>query len=304
MSQRVAITGASGLIGGALSTFLSRRGDEVLHVVRREPRTGSEIGWDPRHRRLDPAALAGVTTVVNLAGANVGGKRWTPAYKQEIFASRVDGTHTIASALAELGEPVRLVNASAIGIYGTDRGEEVLTEDSEPGQGFLADVVRAWESATKPAADAGLYVAMARTGLVMSPDGGAFERLLTLGKLGLLGPLGSGRQFWSWITLRDIVRAYAHLIDHPEISGPVNLVGPAPARQAEVARAVAARLKRPALVPAPGFALKAVLGEFADDVLGSVRVMPSALTASGFGFEQDTLERAAEWLVEQTERAA
>lgn len=304
MPQRVAITGASGLIGGALSTFLSRRGDEVLHVVRREPRTGSEIGWDPRHRRLDPAALAGVTAVVNLAGANVGGKRWTPAYKQEIFASRVDGTHTIASALAELGEPVRLVNASAIGIYGTDRGEEVLTEDSQPGQGFLADVVRAWESATKPAADAGLSVAMARTGLVMSPDGGAFERLLTLGRLGLLGPLGSGRQFWSWITLRDVVRAYVHLIDRPEISGPVNLVGPAPARQAEVARAVAARLKRPALVPAPGFALKAVLGEFADDVLGSARVMPSALTASGFTFEQDTLGRAAEWLVEQAERAA
>jgi uncharacterized protein (TIGR01777 family) len=241
--------------------------------------------------------------VVNLAGANVGAKRWTPAYKQEIFGSRVDATHTIASALAELGEPVRLVNSSAIGIYG-DRGEEVLTEDSEPGQGFLADVVRAWESATKPAADAGLPVAMARTGLVMSPDGGAFERLLTLGRLGLLGPLGSGRQFWSWITLRDVVRGYAHLIERTDLTGPVNLVGPAPARQAEVARAVASCLRRPALVPAPGFALKAVLGEFADDVLGSARVMPSVLTASGFTFEQDTLEQAAAWLVDEAESAA
>lgn len=304
MPQRVAITGSSGLIGGALSAFLRQRGDEVLHVVRREPRTSAEIGWDPRHRRLDPADLAGVTAVVNLAGANVGAKRWTPAYKQEIFASRVDATHTIASTLAELDEPVRLVNASAIGLYGSDRGDEVLTEDSEPGQGFLADVVRAWESATKPAADAGLPVAMARTGLVMSPDGGAFERLLTLGRLGLLGPLGSGRQFWSWITLRDVVRGYVHLVDRPDITGPANLVGPAPARQAEVARAVATCLHRPALVPAPGFALKAVLGEFADDVLGSARVMPSVLTASGFTFEQDTLEQAATWLIDQAEPAA
>ena len=304
MPQRVAITGSSGLIGGALSAFLRQRGDEVLHVVRRPPRTSAEIGWEPRHRRLDPADLAGVTAVVNLAGANVGARRWTPAYKQEIFASRVDATHTIASTLAELDDAVRLVNASAIGLYGSDRGDEVLTEDSEPGQGFLADVVRAWESATKPAADAGLPVAMARTGLVMSPDGGAFERLLTLGRLGLLGPLGSGRQFWSWITLRDVVRGYAHLIDHPEVTGPVNLVGPAPARQAEVARAVATCLHRPALVPAPAFALKAVLGEFADDVLGSARVMPSVLTASGFTFEQDTLEQAAAWLVDQAEPAA
>ncbi|MGZ4601495.1 MAG: TIGR01777 family oxidoreductase [Oryzihumus sp.] len=304
MPQRVAITGASGLIGGALSAFLSGRGDEVLHVVRREPRTASEIGWDPRHRQLDPAALSGVTAVVNLAGANVGGKRWTPAYKQEIFASRVDSTHTIASALADLHEPVRLVNASAIGIYGSDRGEEVLTEDSEPGQGFLADVVRAWESATKPAADAGLPVAMARTGLVMSPDGGAFERLLTLGRLGLLGPLGSGRQYWSWVTLRDVVRGYAHLIDREDVTGPVNLVGPAPAHQADVARAVATELHRPSVLPAPGFALKAVLGEFADDVLGSARVMPSALTASGFTFEHDTLEQAAAWLVDQAGLAA
>ena len=304
MPQRVAITGASGLIGGALSAFLSQRGDEVLHVVRRAPRTSAEIGWDPRHRRLDPADLSGVTAVVNLAGANVGAKRWTPAFKQEIFASRVDATHTIASALADLGEPVRLVNASAIGIYGSDRGDEVLTEDSKAGQGFLADVVRAWESATKPAADAGLPVAMARTGLVMSPHGGAFERLLTLGRLGLLGPLGSGRQFWSWITLRDVVRGYAHLVDRHDLTGPVNLVGPEAARQADVARAVAACLHRPALVPAPGFALKAVLGEFADDVLGSARVLPSVLTASGFTFEQDTLERAAAWLVDEAEPAA
>jgi len=299
MPQRVAISGASGLIGGALSAFLRDRGDDVLHLVRREPRTSAEITWDPRHRILDPGGLEGVTAVVHLAGAGVGDHRWTPAYKQEIFASRVDGTHTIASALAELKSSATLVSASAIGVYGSDRGDEVLDEDSKVGTGFLADVVRAWESATKPAADAGLRVAMARTGLVMSARGGAFERLLTLARLGLLGPLGSGRQYWSWITLQDEVRAFAHLIDQADLEGPVNLVGPSPERQAEVARAIASRLRRPAVLPAPSLALRLVLGEFADDVLGSARVMPSRLTASGFGFDHDTLDAAADWLVQQ-----
>ena len=192
--QRVAISGASGLIGSALSAFLRARGDEVVHLVRRAPTTKLEIGWDPGSRTLDPEDLSGLNAVVHLAGAGVGAHRWTAAYKREILDSRVDGTTTIATALADLGEPVALVSGSAIGVYG-DRGERILTEDSEPGTGFLADVVRAWETATRPAQDAGLRVVHARTGLVLTPDGGAMERVLPLARLGLAGPLGSGHQY-------------------------------------------------------------------------------------------------------------
>jgi uncharacterized protein (TIGR01777 family) len=298
MPQRVAISGASGLIGSALSSFLRARGDEVVHLVRREPRTPSEIGWDPGSRKIDPGDLAGLTTVVHLAGAGVGDHRWTPAYKREILTSRVDGTFTIATALADLGEPIAFVSGSAVGAYG-DRGEEILTEDSEPGQGFLADVVRAWEAATTPAQDAGLRVVHARTGLVLSPDGGAMARILPLARFGLAGPLGTGRQYWSWITLHDEVRALAHLIDQ-DLSGPVNLVSTKPLRQAEVMKALGAVLGRPAVLPAPALALKVALGEFAGDILASQRILPGNLTASGFVFDHDTIQSAMRWLVGQT----
>lgn len=295
MQQRIAISGASGLIGTALSAFLRSRGDEVVHLVRRKPSTTLEIGWDPTSRTLDPRDLAGLTAVVHLAGAGVGAHRWTTAYKREILASRVDGTATIATALADLGDPVALVSGSAIGFYG-DRGERILTEDSGPGQGFLADVVRDWEAATKPAQDAGLRVVHARTGLVLTPKGGAMERVLPLARLGLAGPLGSGRQYWSWITLHDEVRALAHLVDQ-DLTGPVNLVSTQPMRQSEVMKALGAVLGRPALLPAPTLALKVFLGEFAGDVLASDRILPSVLTASGFVFDHDTIESAMRWLV-------
>ena len=297
-SQRVAISGASGLIGSALSAFLRARGDEVVHLVRRQPRAGYEIGWDPATRTLDPGELSGVTAVVHLAGAGVGDHRWTAAYKHEILASRVNGTTTIATALADLGEPIALVSGSAMGAYG-DRDDELLTEDSEMGHGFLADVVRAWESATKPAQDAGLRVAHARTGLVLAPNGGAMERVLRLARFGLAGPLGSGRQYWSWITLHDEVRALAHLIDQ-DLSGPVNLVSVQPLRQAEVMKVLGAVLGRPAVLPAPTLALKVIMGEFASDILGSQRVLPSVLTASGFVFDHDTIESAMRWLVDES----
>ena len=296
VQQRIAISGASGLIGTALSAFLSSRGDEVVHLVRRQPSSKLEIGWDPASRTLDPGELSGLTAVVHLAGAGVGAHRWTPAYKREILSSRVDGTATIASALADLGEPVALVSGSAIGYYG-DRGERILTEDSGPGQGFLADVVCDWEAATKPAEDAGLRVVHARTGLVLTPHGCAMERVLPLARLGLAGPLGSGHQFWSWITLHDEVRALAHLVDQ-NLSGPVNLVSTQPMRQSEVMKALGAVLGRPALLPAPALALKFILGEFAGDVLASDRILPSILTASGFVFDHDTIESAMRWLVD------
>ncbi|HVD23947.1 MAG TPA: NAD-dependent epimerase/dehydratase family protein, partial [Lapillicoccus sp.] len=197
MSQRVAISGASGLIGSALSSYLVARGDDVRHLVRRDARTGSEISWDPANRRLDPASLETVDAVVHLAGAGVADRRWTARHKQDVLASRTDGTAAVASAVAAHGDRIRLVSGSAIGWYGDNRRDEILTEQSPEGTGFLAEVARAWEASTAPASAAGAPVAMSRTGLVMSRTGGAFEPLVRLGRLGLAGPLGSGRQWWA-----------------------------------------------------------------------------------------------------------
>lgn len=296
-SQRVAISGASGLIGNALSSYLVARGDDVRHLVRREARTGSEISWDPEQGRLDPAALEEVDAVVHLAGAGVAEHRWTARYKQKILSSRTDSTATVATAIAQHGERIRLVNASAVGFYGTDRGDEVLTERSPGGEGFLADVVRAWEAATQPATAAGASVAMSRTGLVMARTGGAFEPLVRLGRLGLAGTLGSGRQYWPWITLDDVVRGFVHLIDHRDITGPVNVVGPEPLRQKEVVDALGRQLGRPTMLPAPAFALRAALGEFSSEVLGSQRVVPARLRESGFDFVHGDIVSAVATIV-------
>ena len=292
MSQRVAISGASGLIGSALSTYLVARGDDVRHLVRRDARTGSEISWEPAQRRLDPAAFADVDAVVHLAGAGVGDRRWSPSYKQEILASRTDGTSTIASAVAAHGDRIRLVSASAVGWYGSDRGDEILTEQSPEGTGFLAEVAQAWEASTTAASAVGAPVAMSRTGLVMSRTGGAFEPLVRLGRLGLAGPLGSGRQWWPWITLDDVVRALVHLLDHRDITGPVNVVGPEPLHQKQIVDEIGRQLGRPTVVPAPGFALRAVLGEFAGEVTGSQRVVATRLRETGFEWVHGSISSA------------
>lgn len=294
--RRVAITGASGLIGSALSSYLVARGDDVRHLVRREARTGSEISWDPARRRLDPEAFEGVDAVVHLAGAGVGDHRWTPAYKQEIVASRTDGTAAVVTAVAAHGDRIRLVSGSAVGYYG-DRGDEVLTEESAPGDDFLADVTQAWEASTRPASAVGAPVAMARTGLVMTPTGGAFKPLLQLARLGMAGPLGSGQQYWPWITLDDEVRALVHLVDHREVVGPVNLVGPDPSRQTQVVAELGRQLGRPHVVPAPAFALRAVLGEFSSSVTASQRVVPTRLRENGFEWVHSTLAAAVATLV-------
>lgn len=292
MAPRIVLAGSSGLIGSALSAYLAARGDEVVRLVRRPARDPGELSWDPVAGRLDAVALQGAAAVVNLAGAGVGDRRWSHDYKALIRNSRIDTTRTLALAIAATGEPIRLVNASAVGYYGTDRGDDVLTEESAPGHGFLAGVVRDWEAATAPAAAAGAAVAFARTGLVMDATGGAFAKLVLLTKLGLGGPIGSGRQYWPWISLHDEVRALAWLVDHPEVTGAVNVVGPDPLRQAEIASAIAARLHRPHIVPAPAAALKLVLGEFAEDVLGSQRVLPARLLAAGFSHDHPTIEDA------------
>lgn len=293
---RVAVTGSSGLIGTALVAALRQRGDEVVRLVRRAPKAPDEVRWDPASRHLDPAVLDGVDAVVNLAGAGVGDKRWTPAYKHEILASRTDSTSAVASAVAAADHPVRLVSGSAVGFYG-DRGDEPLAEASPAGTGFLADVVLAWEAAAAPAVEAGASVAFVRTGIVLSQEGGALSPVLRLARLGLGGPLGSGRQFWPWITLVDEVGALLHLVDHPEVTGPVNLSAPAPARQKDVAAELGRALHRPAVLPAPSPAIRLVLGEFAGEILGGQRVVGEALGASGYRFEHPDLATAVRWVL-------
>lgn len=292
--MKVAVTGASGLIGSALVPHLRARGDEVLTLVRRAPRAPGEVRWDPDSGDVDLAGLAGTDAVVHLSGAGVGDQRWTPEYKQLILTSRVNSTRTIATAMAALDPlPQVLVSGSAMGVYG-DRGDEELTERSAPGVGYFPDVVTAWEAAADPAREAGIRVATTRTSLVMSRKGGAFGRLVPLVRLGLGGPLGSGQQWWSWLTLQDDVRARAFLLDN-DVSGPVNLSSPQPLRQRDIAAALGRVAHRPAVLPVPGFVLRVVIGEFASDILASDRMLPTVLTDAGFTFEHPDIESAARW---------
>ena len=302
--MRIAITGASGLIGSALTAHLRERGDEVVHLVRRPPRAEHERQWDPASKQLSPEVLADCDGVVSLHGAGIGDKRWTPAYKREILTSRTDGMTALATplaTLAERGHVLRWVSGSAVGIYG-DRGEEALDEASAPGAGFLPEVVTAWERAAQRARDAGVPVAFARTGIVLSPEGGAMKPLLLMLRLGVGGPFGRGRAWWPWITLHDEVRALAFLLDHPEVTGPVNFASPRPARQREVVKAIARAMHRPALVPVPPPALRIVIGGFADDILASLRVEPQTLLEAGFSFDHATLESAAAWMTGSVRR--
>ncbi|NNG39784.1 TIGR01777 family protein [Flexivirga sp. ID2601S] len=290
--MRVAITGSSGLIGTALSRALTDRGDQVVKLVRRAPESPGEVRWDPAAGQLDPEALQGISAAVNLAGAGIGDHRWTASYKQTLIDSRVDSTRTLTEALAGLDTPVRLVSGSAMGYYG-DRGEEEVDEDSAPGTGFLPDLVQRWEAAAAPAVSAGLPVAFARTGLVLAPDGGGLmKRVLPLAKLGLGGPLGNGREWWSWITLADQIAALTHLVDDADITGPVNLSTPAAVRQRDAMKALGSVLHRPTVFPAPKFGLRLVLGEFADDVVASTRMRPKVLQQNDFQWRHRSIEDA------------
>ncbi|MFH0244683.1 TIGR01777 family oxidoreductase [Streptomyces sp. HK10] len=290
--MRIAVTGSSGLIGRALVDSLRADGHEVLRLVRRPARTGEEVEWDPRSQYVDAAGLVGCEAVVHLAGAGVGDHRWTEEYKREIRDSRVLGTAAVAEALASLDTPPRtLVVGSAVGYYG-DTGDRAVDEDAPPGRGFLADVCRQWEEAAAPAEEAGIRTVYARTGLVVSRTGGAWGRLFPVFKAGLGGPLGGGRQYWSHIALHDHIAALRHLLDAGELSGPVNLTAPEPVTQREVAAAMGRVLHRPAVLPVPAPVLRAVLGEFSTDVLGSQRVLPRRLLESGFVFAFPGIEDA------------
>jgi uncharacterized protein (TIGR01777 family) len=286
----VVVSGASGLIGTALVESLRADGVAVRRLVRRPPAAPDEVRWQPG-AVLDPGGLAGATAIVNLSGAGVGDHRWTERYKQEIRESRVGSTDTLARAAAAMDEPPQvLVNASAIGFYG-DTGDREVDEASPGGAGFLAEVVQAWEAAAAPAQQAGIRVALPRTGLVVSSRGGAWQRLFPIFRAGVGGRLGSGRQYWSWISLRDEVAALRLLIDG-DLAGPVNLVAPRALTNREVTAAMGEVLRRPAVLPVPGFALKAALGEFSSEVLGSIRVRPAALERSGFAWQDPGISTA------------
>ncbi|MFI0899434.1 TIGR01777 family oxidoreductase [Streptomyces sp. NPDC020983] len=290
--MRIAVTGASGLIGGALRAELARDGHDVVTLVRREPAAPGEVRWDPAAGRLDPRDLTGCEAVVHLAGAGVGDRRWTAARKEVLYDSRVRGTRTLADALAAMdAPPAVLVCGSAIGYYG-DTGDRAVDETAPAGHGFLAELVRDWEAAAQSAAAAGIRTVLARTGLVVAREGGAWGRLFPLFRAGLGGRLGSGRQFWSFISLHDELAALRYALDTPALSGPVNLTAPEPLTNREVTAAMGRVLHRPTLAAVPAPVLRAALGEFAGDVLGSQRVRPARLLESGFTFAHPGIDDA------------
>ena len=289
----VAITGSSGLIGSALVDSLVADGHRVRRLVRRSPSGPDEVRWDPPSKTLDAEDLAGIDAAVNLAGPGIGDERWTDDRKRELRDARVDGTRLLAEAMASLDpKPRVLVSGSAIGYYG-DRGDEVLSEESAAGDDFLAQLCVDWEAAAAPAADAGIRVALARTGIVLAPGGGALAKLLPLFKLGAGGRMGSGRQWWSWITIDDEVAAIRHLLDH-EVSGPVNLVAPGTVTNQQLTEALGRVLHRPTFLPVPRFGPKLLIGSEAAETFlyASQRVQPEVLEAEGFEFAHTDVESA------------
>jgi uncharacterized protein (TIGR01777 family) len=291
--MRVIISGASGLIGSALSSELRTLDHDVVALVRRPAKDGSEIQWDPARGELDAETLAGADAVVHLAGAGIGDHRWTDEYKRDVTDSRVKGTSLLADRIADCTQrPGVLLSGSAIGYYGASDSRE-LTEASPAGTGFLAEVCEQWEAAAAPAAAAGVRVANLRTGIVLSHRGGALKKMLPLFKLGIGGRFGKGDQWQSWISLHDEVAAIIHLLT-ADVSGPVNLTAPAPVTNGDFARTLGSVLHRPAKVPVPSFGPKLLLGsELADALLFSgQRVLPAVLLQSGFEFQHATLDAA------------
>lgn len=293
LPQRIAVTGASGLIGTALIGHLKSEGHTVQKMVRRSVVSADEIQWDPRAGTVDLAALEGVDAVIHLAGANVGDKRWTKKYKAEILNSRLLGTTTISNAVNQV-KPQVFISASAIGWYG-ETGNRAVTESDRPGDDFLAAVCKEWEGAADLANDT--RVVKIRTGLVLDPTGGALGKMLPLFKFGLGGKLGNGKQWWSWITLHDQIRAICYLLEKP-IEGPVNLTAPNPATNQEFTAALARAMHRPALFPVPAIALKVALGGFSTEILGSKKVIPQKLIDAGFTFDYPHIATALAELIE------
>ena len=296
---KIVLSGASGMVGTALRRRLAARGASVVQLVRGAPGGENQVAWDPSAPAIaNASALEGCAAAVHLSGASVAAHRWTANYRKELTASRVDSTRALAQTLASLRErPQTLVVASAVGIYG-NRGEEVLDEDSAPGEGFLAEVCRAWEEAARPALDAGIRVVHTRFGVVLgrglrAHEQGALEKMLPVFRLGLGGRLGSGRQWMSWVSLEDAVAAILFALETRSLAGPVNVVAPNAVTNAEFTQALARRVHRPAVLPVPAFALRLALGPMADEaLLASARVAPAKLMAAGFEFVHATVDEA------------
>ncbi|WP_206301503.1 TIGR01777 family oxidoreductase [Streptomyces sp. V2] len=282
--RRVAVAGASGLIGSALVRSLEADGVEVVRLVRRATAGPGEVAWEPEAGRVDAVGLAGVDAIVNLAGAGVGDRRWTESYKKTIRDGRVNGTRALAEAVAAMDAPPRVfVNGSAIGIYG-ETGDRAVDESAPAASGFLPELCVEWEAAAGAAQRAGVRTVFARTGLVVARGGGAWGKLFPLFKAGLGGRMGDGRQYWSYIALHDEVAAIRHLLEHDSLEGPFNLTAPEPLTNRQITDAMARVLHRPKVFTVPAPVLKLVLGEMAGDVLGSARVVPGRLLESGFRF--------------------
>ncbi len=288
--MQIAISGSSGMVGRALATALEADGHDVVPLVRGN---AEGIRWTPATGEIDHEKMADVEVLVHLAGENIAKGRWTKAKKERIRSSRTDATRLLCESLASMKRgPRTLISASAIGFYG-DRGDEQLDEDAASGEGFLPDVCVNWESATQAAVDAGLRVVNLRLGMVLSRDGGALKPMLVPFKLGLGGRMGSGRQYWSWITLTDVLRVIQFVIDTPTLNGPVNAVTPVAATNLEFTKALGQALRRPTIFPMPGFAARMLLGQMADGlILPSARVVPKKLEQAGFAFSYSELPAA------------
>ncbi len=290
--MKILVAGSSGLIGTAFCSRLEREGHEVVRLVRRAPAQG-ELYWDPEAGELEQEALEGIEAAVHLGGRNIAGGRWTATVKEQLRQSRVQTTQLLATRLAELVAPPKvLVCASAVGIYGHRRDEE-LDEESDTGEGFLAELGRAWEGASALAAEAGIRVVQARLGIVLSRRGGALAKMLLPFRLGVGGKIGDGRQYVGWISLEDAVAALIYAVENDALRGPVNLTAPQPVTNAELTRTLGRVLRRPTLLPLPAFAAKVVLGELAEEgLLASQRVRPTRLLEAGFEFAYPELEGA------------
>jgi uncharacterized protein len=291
--MRVFISGASGFLGTELTRALRARGHTPVALVRRAPNE-NEVQWNPE-QPLDPAKLADCDAIVNLTGKNIAG-RWTPQFKREMAESRTHGTLTLAVAAAEsylqTGKPKVMVSASGVGYYG-NRGDELLAEDDAPGTGFLADVCRHWEAANMPAADAGVRVVCLRIGVVLARNGGALKSMLPPFRLGLGGRVGSGQQYWSWITLEDVIGAMVFAVENESVRGPTNAVAPNPVTNEDFVRALGTVLRRPTIAPLPAFAVRLMLGEMGEELLlTSTRAVPAKLRAAGYVFRYTDVEQA------------
>jgi uncharacterized protein (TIGR01777 family) len=290
--MRILLSGASGFLGSRLIPRLRAAGHETVQLVRRAPEDAGQRRWDPAAGMLDPTVFAGVDAVVNLTGANVGGRRWTDAYKKVLVDSRVQATSTLANAIANAdGRPAVLVNSSAVGFYG-DTGDRPVDEQSPPGEGFLADLCRLWEAATRPAEDAGCRVVLARTGLPLSTAEGILKPVYLQFKLFAGGRMGNGRQYLPWISVPDWLSAVEFVLTRDDIAGPVNLTGPEPVTNAEFSATLARLMHRPNLFPVPRLALRTVAGEFGSEAVASQRVLPGVLVGKGFSYAHPTVEEA------------